>query len=444
MKKPLLFIFLLSVFAVFTNAQTVTTSSPATTDDVSNNTVINRCGSYDALQLNMLNDSIFRQQREVFETYVENWIKDHPDYDSKTTVYIPVVVHILWKTSAQNIPDSRVTAQIAATNADFAGTNTHSMEAFSTSLKANTNIQFCLAHKDPYGHYTTGITRTQTTVSTFNTDGYPQNCSGYPERCFSSGGHDAWDVKKYLNIWVCNLGNSLCGISEFPTNPLNNYYGSTINYIYFGTTGSTPPYNLGGTLTHELGHCFNLYHIWGDDGGSCTGTDYNNDTPNQASENMNTSNWSGVHTDACATSSPGMMYMNFMDYSDDIDYANFTPNQVSRMAAVIGTSGPGHLLTTSDGCSNGVGIDEFENVSNINIFPNPTKDIFNVTFDVENSDNVVITINNIVGDVVAKIEKQNVTSVNVPIDLSEQSAGIYYVHIQSSKQSITNKISLIK
>jgi len=435
-KLPFILSLLLIAFALSVHAQSVGTDQ--NNADVN---VVKRCASYEALQMQMASDSIFKQQRIALDAYVDNWIKEHPDYDEKTTINIPVVVHIIYANTTQNISDTRVTQQIAATNADYAGTNSHSMGSFATSLRANTNIHFCLAKRDPNGTATTGITRTQTTVSSFSTMGGSASCSGYPERCASSGGCAAWDVNKYFNIWVCNLGNSLCGISEFPTNPLNNFYGSTICYKYFGTTGSTAPYNLGGTLSHEIGHCFNLYHIWGDDNGACTGSDMINDTPNQADATYGAN--TGVVTDNCTTTSPGIMYMNFMDYSDDISYANFTPNQATRMAAVFASNGPGHTLSTSNTCS-GVGIDEFENLSNINVFPNPSTDVFNVTFDVENTDNVVITICNYVGDVVTKIEKQNVTAVNIPVDMSKQAAGIYYVHIQSSKQSVTEKISLIK
>ena len=444
MRKLSLFISLLCAFAINSYAQNDVKSNAVANQNLSNPTGIKRCASYEALQMQMANDSIFRQQRQVLDAYVDNWVKEHPDYDPKTTtVTIPVVVHIIYKTTAEDISDSRVTDQINATNADWAGLNAHSMGSFATSLKANTNVQFCLAKRDPSGNTSTGITRTSTTVGPFNISGSSASCSGYPERCASSGGCNAWDVTKYLNIWVCDMGSSLCGISEFPgSTSNNNYYGSTINYLYFGTTGSTAPYNLGGTLTHELGHCFNLYHIWGDDGGACTGTDYCNDTPNQADATYGPN--TGVVTDACTTTSPGIMYMNFMDYSDDISYANFTPNQVSRIAAIVASTGPNYSLTTSNACSPLTGIEESQSISNINIYPNPTRDIINVNFELGKADDVVISVTNIVGEVVAKVEKQKVSIVNIPMDLSNQSSGIYFVHIQSSNHNYTSKVSLIK
>jgi len=321
---------------------------------------INRCASEDAYKILMATDPVYRAAREKFIKDADEWVAQHPNYQAKTTVIIPVVVHIIYKATAENISDARVAEQLAYTNADYAGTNPHSMGAFSTSLKANTNIQFCLATVDPSGAATTGITRTLTTKTSFNITGSTLNCNGYPERCASSGGCDAWDVTKYLNIWVCNAGGSLCGISEFPTSPNNVYYGTTINYTFFGHTSAQAPYNLGGTYTHESGHCLNLFHTWGDDNGACTGSDQVSDTPN--SGNCNYGNIeagtlsesptsSTIHTspyyetDGCTTTSPGVLYQDFMDYTDDIDYACFTPGQVTRMTATL--AGADLALTTS-------------------------------------------------------------------------------------------------
>lgn len=261
------------------------------------------------------------------EQKFNDYIASHQDQteNSKAVYVIPCVVHIVYNGAGEDISDARVMEQITQTNLDWAGTNGRSMESFSSSLRADCQISLCLATIDPIGNPTTGITRTTTTVSSFTTDDNVKSSS--------TGGVNAWDWTKYFNIWVCDLGTSLCGYAQFPTSGINSTYGVVVNYRYFGLTGATAPFDGGGTLSHEGGHCFNLYHIWGDDNGACTGTDNCADTPNQA--NSTSGNNSGVLTDACTSTSPGIMYMNFMDYSDDIDYANMTPNQKTRMQSAI-------------------------------------------------------------------------------------------------------------
>ena len=371
MKKTTTLILLIFIFAAFTNAQDVITKpahavvkSLKQVPTKNKKASVKRCGTADADAYRMANDPDYRAGRLAFEQKVQTWMAQHPNYDAKGSVItIPVVVHVIYNTStaAEKLTITQVNEQLTYTNADYAGTNPHSMYLFPSSLKANCGIQFCLAKVDPSGNSTTGIDYKQTTVTSFNITGSSASCSGYPERCSSTGGADAWDVTKYLNIWTCNASSQLCGISEFPTSPNNVYYGTTIHYQFFGHTGASAPYNLGGTLTHELGHCFNLYHTWGDDGGPCTGTDNCNDTPNSGNMNygnieagslaeqstgvshINTS--TKVETDNCTTTSPGVLFQDFMDYTDDIDYACFTPDQVLRIQATL--AGADSLLAKS-------------------------------------------------------------------------------------------------
>jgi hypothetical protein len=72
--------------------------------------------------------------------------------------------------------------------------------------------------------------------------------------------------KKYLNIWVCDLGNQLLGYATFPTDLSDNPQadGVVINFTAFGTLGTAKsPFDRGRTATHEIGHWLNLEHIWG-------------------------------------------------------------------------------------------------------------------------------------------------------------------------------------
>jgi hypothetical protein len=261
---------------------------------------------------------------------------------TNSVITIPVVIHVVYKTAAQNISDAQATSQFQVLNDDFQRHNSDTAvgSAF-YNVAGGVNFQFCLAQRDPNGNPTTGIVHKQTTVTSFTTDDKVKSTA--------QGGDDAWDVTKYMNIWVCNLGGGLLGYGEFPTGSLSNTYGLVLGYTCTGTMGAAQaPYDGGRTGTHEFGHCFNLYHIWGDDGTSCSGSDQCSDTPNQAGENYGCPTL--PHTDACSPSAPGVMCMNYMDYVDDACMVMFTDQQCARMLAVVSTS-PWNILQSSDGCT---------------------------------------------------------------------------------------------
>ncbi len=270
--------------------------------------------------------------------------KPTPPPPSIQSITIPVVFHILENAniSQRYISDQDVFDQIAITNRDYRGDNPNSMGSFPASLKANTQIQFCLAQRAPDGTPINGIHRVPTNVVDFPVD----NSVKYT----SSGGCDAWDPTRYFNIWVCDL-QLYAGYAQFPTAGLNIAFGVVVDMDCFGYIDPVYIYRGGGACTtHEIGHCLNLRHIWGDDDGACNGTDYCDDTPNQANSTLigNLMDGSGEITDACSSSSPGINYQNFMDYTPDRAQANFTPDQMLRMQACFAPGGPLEQLLSSD------------------------------------------------------------------------------------------------
>lgn len=278
------------------------------------------------------------------EKRIREWIKSHPDWRLKETggATIPVVVHVVYNSAAQNISDTQIFSQIDALNEDFSRTNsdtTNTPIPFKPVASA-TPYQFCLAQQDPIGAPTNGIERRQTTVSSFS--------SNDDIKHYATGGLDAWDPTRYFNIWVGYLGPFLLGYAEFPTSTPSSTYGVVITYDAFGRVGTvSSPFDLGRTTSHEIGHCMDLYHIWGDDGGACSGSDSCNDTPDQADATSGCAVF--PFTDGCTPGGSGIMFMNYMDYSDDACLNMFTEDQVSRMVASIQTFYPG--LLTSNGCT---------------------------------------------------------------------------------------------
>jgi len=243
----------------------------------------------------------------------------------KAPLTIPVVVHVVYRTPAENIPDAQITSQIDALNRDYSASNADKVNTppVWAGLIQDTQVRFTLATKDPKGKPTTGITRTKTKAVSFSTHDKMKHAS--------MGGADAWPASKYLNLWVCTLGGGLLGYAQFPGGAAATD-GVVILNTAFGTTGTaTAPFNLGRTATHEVGHWLNLNHIWGDTS-DCSGTDHVADTPNAQAPNFGVPSFPHI---TCSNGPSGDMFMNYMDYVDDKAMVMFTHGQVARMQATL-------------------------------------------------------------------------------------------------------------
>lgn len=296
------------------------------------------CGSMDHLNHLKEQDPNLEQRMEEMESRIQTIIENN-NYDRATVITIPVVVHVVYSTSSQNISNAQIQSQIDVLNEDFRRMNADAANTHSrfTNVAADVQIEFCLANTDPNGNATTGITRTQTSTSSFSSNDYVKYSS--------YGGKNAWSTDKYLNLWVCNLGSSLLGYAQFPGSGSAATDGVVINYKYFGRGGSAQaPFNKGRTATHEVGHWLNLRHIWGD--ASC-GNDYVSDTPTQQQSS------SGCPSSSQYTCGSYDMTQNYMDYSDDGCMNLFTAGQASRMRALFSSGGARVGLLTSNGCSGG-------------------------------------------------------------------------------------------
>ena len=298
------------------------------------------CGTMDYLEFSKSQDPMLEQKMQNNENILQQMILNQSENSISNIITIPVVFHVVYNNINQNISDLQIQSQIDILNEDFRRTNADASNTPSAfqSLAADTEIEFCLANTDPNGNSTSGITRTQTSQSSFSTnDGV---------KFSSSGGFDAWNTSEYLNFWVCDISGGILGYAQFPGGTANTD-GVVCDYAYVGNIGTaTSPYNLGRTATHEVGHWLNLRHIWGD---SNCGDDYCNDTPEHSGSNYGCPNYPS--TSSCnGNGSNGDMFMNYMDYTDDNCMNMFTQDQKNRMIASINTSRSG--LLTSNGCTN--------------------------------------------------------------------------------------------
>ena len=294
------------------------------------------CGSMDHLQQQIAEDPTVETRMQQIEHATSQWLSD-PSHRTGAVITIPVVVHVIYNTAAQNISDAQIQSQIAVLNEDFRKLNVDASltPSIFSALASDCQIQFCLAQRDPNGNATTGIIRKSTTTTAFTTNDNMKRTA--------NGGDDAWNTTQYLNLWSCNMSGGILGYAQFPGGAAATD-GVVILYSAFGRTGTvSAPYNKGRTATHEVGHWLNLRHIWGD--ANC-GSDLVNDTPTHNTANYGCPTY--PHLSTC-TGTPTEMTMNYMDYTDDACMYMFTTGQSARMTAAINTSRTG--LLTSLGCT---------------------------------------------------------------------------------------------
>ncbi|HEX5654002.1 MAG TPA: zinc metalloprotease [Chitinophagaceae bacterium] len=314
------------------------------------------CGTSAPSPDELMKNPALRSLYDSMTAKYRSWLSTQLQRPTAVRVF-PVVVHILYNNNtgdATNISDAQVFSQIDIINNDFQKLNadwTNTPAAWQ-GLVANCEIKFCLASKDPNGNYTNGIVRRYTDSTNFVLKPSPKHNN--------TGGSDAWPTDKYINIWIApNLNNGVTnrlGYASFPWENDGVEDGIVIRHNAFGNTGTAAsPYDEGRTLTHEVGHFFGLRHIWGDDqtmADRCSGSDGVDDTPNQL---VSTGGCPGFPlTDSCTNANPGIMFMNYMDYTNDACMYMFTNDQKTLMDFYIITAPNRQVLlnNVNNSCGN--------------------------------------------------------------------------------------------
>lgn len=267
-------------------------------------------------------------------------------------ITIPVIVHVVHNGEpvgqGRNLSEAQVKAQLETLNEDFrrrGGTRGFNADPAGADIE----IEFCPAAIDRQGRAMAerGIDRVNGNRANWDRD----EIEGVLKPS------TFWDSNKYFNIWVLefNSADRLLGYAQFPsqsslpgipTSSPASTDGVVVNYRSFGNAekgtfpGMQAPYNLGRTLTHEVGHWLGLRHIWGD--ANC-GDDFCGDTPPQASESRGCQ----VGRVSCGGAN---MVQNYMDYSDDACFTTFTSDQKARMRAVMDISPRRASLLTANVC----------------------------------------------------------------------------------------------
>jgi hypothetical protein len=273
------------------------------------------CASQEVLAAQMKADPSLALRMNEIEAFTQKSMLTGRLVNGK--IEIPVVVNVLYRTTAENISLAQIQSQIDVLNKDFNAANSdfNQVPSLFAGVKANVGISFVLE----------AVYRKATTKTSWGTND--------AMKITSQGGIAPTSPTTKMNLWACTIGGGILGYAQFPGGS-SSTDGVVIDSKYLGNTGTAVyPFNLGRTATHEVGHWMNLRHIWGD---ATCGSDLVSDTPTHNAAN------SGVpaypHYSTCS-GTPVEMTMNYMDYTDDRGMYMFSNGQKSRMAAVFVSGG---------------------------------------------------------------------------------------------------------
>jgi hypothetical protein len=212
---------------------------------------------------------------------------------------VPVWFHVVHAGGVGNISQAIIDEQMNVLNAAFAG--------FYGGVA--TGFKFKLV----------GVTRTDNAAWHFA--GPTTKEERDMKKALHRGG---WET---MNLYATTAGAYL-GWAYFPGLPESQQYLDGIVVDWESMPGASSRYagrfDLGHTATHEAGHWVHLHHTF--NGGCNNFGDYIDDTPKERTPTSRCP----IGKDTC--DAPGLDPIhNYMDYSDDPCYNQFTAGQVARM-----------------------------------------------------------------------------------------------------------------
>ncbi|MDI1318387.1 zinc-dependent metalloprotease [Flavobacterium sp.] len=411
------------------------------------------CGAEQQMEI-IMNNPVQRQayieQQNKFEIELQR-LEANSARNANAVIRIPVAVHYpsagavteTVKTCLRNLAQR----QVNILNADYNGTNTDISNWASVSgnyPETNTgslNVQFVIATENhPAG---TGLNNGDLAV-TFGTDFLTAGNISCTDGCNEDA---TWSG--YMNLVVKNIAGGILGFSPVGGTPAtgktvvidNNAFGASLGGSTPNCAGFVPgaPYNKGRTLTHELGHFFNLNHTFaGCDGANCASSgDRVCDTPstNQPRYDCNDAslppdpNVSG--NPAVTTCGYLQLTMNYMDYVQDSCMYMFTAGQAARMQAWYNTIAS--QFTTTALANDAFLQKEFS------IYPNPNNGTFTIEFK-ELANSFSVEVFDISGKIIYENNYDQSANLIQEINLNKPASGVYFVNIKSDKGLVTKKL----
>ncbi|MFM2225174.1 MAG: hypothetical protein RJA07_1376 [Bacteroidota bacterium] len=376
-------------------------------------------------------DSITKKIYADAKTIATQSSFNHAKSTTMKVRYVPVVVHILYDTIIHDISNAQVLSQIKVLNDDYLAMNANLWKTQSvfTNRIGISGIQFYIANKAPNGADTFAIIHKHTAASSFAANNLCKHNS--------SNGDNAWDTKKYFNIWVVILNDpSILGYSSLPGTSLalGGNDGTVINHLYFGLSGiANAPFNLGRTGTHETGHFFGLQHTF--EYGCNAEGDSIKDTPPVLSYNIGCSKGAN----SCHNDSPDEIDMveNYMDYSDDGCMTMFSQGQVAVFQSVLHNYRDSLGYDSTITFTTNIGINDESNSLNnkLSIYPNPAKEwlMINDKWLVVNTIEITDVLGRIQNIIVEKINTNDLRLMTERLP-----SGIYFIKAIDTNGNILN------
>ncbi|WP_231372679.1 zinc-dependent metalloprotease [Aureivirga sp. CE67] len=401
---------------------------------------VDRCGTNVYMEERMQNEEYARQHNEIQARFIENLDLQKSSRRNEETLIIPVAVH--FPTGSESNRDCLVELaekQMEILNNDFNGTNAdisnwdNVEDNYPNSSTGSANVRFVLA------------TENHPNLDPDLEEGDPAVTIGYN---FGNGGDSDTNWAGYLNFLVKPINAGLLGYSPLGGNPLQgdaivmNTFAFGDNTVGCGQFTSSAPFNLGRTVTHELGHHFNLAHIWGNQGG-CSNDDGISDTPSASSATYGCPSV----VNQCGSIN---MTMNFMDYSNDACMYMFSEGQTDVMRSYIETVlsyyeedkiDPQVIEDIKN--ENNVSVNEFSSELAFDLYPNPAADHLYIKMNNEIiSENITVQMFDITGKMVFELGVNG--KVEEIVNTSSLKNGMYFVKVFAGDKYYADKVMISK
>ena len=400
------------------------------------------CGMVEHMKEQMKNPKFAQQRAQNLELYRKALSQSKLNGKLRSTdaeILVPVAVHYPTGNEAdRSCLEALAQGQIDILNADFAASNADisnwdSDQSFYPGVNfGSASVFFCIATSD------------HPTSDPDVTEGNPAVTIGYD---FGGGDNrdSAW--AGYLNIVVREIDD--LGFSPFPGSAAAGQ-AVTMDVNSFGSgagcagSGIVPlsPFNLGRTVTHEVGHFFNLDHTFTD---SCSTDDGIDDTPNISTENYDCPPAGSV--DACVDGEKALT-MDFMDYVDDACMYMFTEGQTTVVDTYVASVLQPQFKTESVACSLGPNFFITSESSPLNTCVGTSSVTYNLKFttledfsedttlsvsQVPDGASVVLSQSSLNSDASFSMTLNNLESVGL---------GDYFIRITGTSASVTNSFTV--